>query len=112
MEKLFSYGTLQQENVQIKTFGRRLIGKPATIAGYVVGMIKITDTDVIAASGKEYHPILNSTGNSSDKVTGIVFEITQDELNQSDNYEVSDYKRINAITTDNENVWIYAASES
>ena len=34
MENLFSYGTLQQENVQIKNFGRSLSGTLDVLQGY------------------------------------------------------------------------------
>lgn len=33
-ERLFSYGTLQQENVQIATFGRLLNGAPDALVGF------------------------------------------------------------------------------
>lgn len=34
MEKLFSYGTLQLEQVQLDTFGRLLEGQADTLQGY------------------------------------------------------------------------------
>lgn len=33
-EKLFSYGTLQQETVQLSTFGRKLQGTADVLIGY------------------------------------------------------------------------------
>ena len=38
---LFSYGTLQQENVQLATFGRRLEGRPDRLPGYAVQPVTI-----------------------------------------------------------------------
>ena len=43
MPKLFSYGTLQQENVQLATFGRTLVGSKDQLIGYQLGKIDITD---------------------------------------------------------------------
>ena len=43
MELLFSYGTLQQENVQLANFGRRLKGVSDTLVNYKIDKIKITD---------------------------------------------------------------------
>ena len=107
MEKLFSYGTLQQANVQLKTFGRIFDGKGDVLPGYVLSDIKIKDKNVIETSGTDIHPILKYTGNSNDEVEGIVFEITQSELNQSDNYEVDEYKRILATLKSGTSAWVY-----
>ena len=35
MPLLFSYGTLQQQNVQLATFGRLLKGSPDSLVGFV-----------------------------------------------------------------------------
>jgi hypothetical protein len=40
-EKLFSYGTLQQEGVQLATFGRKLEGRPDQLNGYKLGLLEI-----------------------------------------------------------------------
>ena len=43
MEQLFTYGTLQLEEVQLETFGRRLEGRPDDLIGY--RLVKITIED-------------------------------------------------------------------
>jgi hypothetical protein len=58
MENLFSYGTLQQENVQIKNFGRSLSGTLDILQGYRLEDLVITDTFVLKTSQKKYHPII------------------------------------------------------
>lgn len=108
MEKLFSYGTLQIKNVQKETFGRLLVGKKDTLLGYVLSEVKIKDQDVIRKSGKDIHPILKYTGNQLDQVEGTIFEITQEELEQADSYEVEEYARTNGIFKSGLNAWIYA----
>ncbi|MCO1335736.1 gamma-glutamylcyclotransferase [Microbulbifer sp. OS29] len=110
MENLFSYGTLQQESVQLETFGRKLQGTKDTLVGYQLATVKISDPEVVRASGKEYHPILQYTGNSSDEVGGTVFELTFVEIQQSDGYEVDEYKRVSAQLKSGLSAWIYTAA--
>jgi gamma-glutamylcyclotransferase (GGCT)/AIG2-like uncharacterized protein YtfP len=110
-KKLFSYGTLQQEEVQIATFGRKLQGTCDHLVGYSLSMLKITDTMVVATSGKEFHPILTYTGNNEDHVTGIIFEVTPEELLQADKYEVDDYQRIEALFLSGNSAWVYVKRE-
>lgn len=108
MQKLFSYGTLQQENVQQSTFGRPLQGVSDTLVGYRLDSIRITDADVIAKSGKEFHPILVHTGDHNDVVEGTIFDVTNDELALADDYEVDDYVRVSAQFQSGTTAWIYA----
>ena len=111
MPKLFSYGTLQQKNVQLANFGRELTGCQDILPGYVVGEIAITDQRVLNESGKAIHPILRYTGNSNDEVAGTVFELNDAELAQADDYEVEAYVRVNACLKSGTDCWIYAAAE-
>ncbi|MFB2538448.1 MULTISPECIES: gamma-glutamylcyclotransferase family protein [unclassified Acinetobacter] len=108
MQKLFSYGTLQQENVQLATFGRKLTGQADCLLGYRLGEVEILDADVIAKSGKIFHPMLIKTEQPSDQVHGIIFDITDDELAQADAYEVDAYVRVAATFQSGQVAWIYA----
>lgn len=111
MESLFSYGTLQQANVQKETFGRLLNGRKDALVGYILTYIKITDPHVIKASGSASHPMLKYTGNTDDRVEGTVFEITQIELVQADEYEVDDYQRVKADLASGNMAWVYAQAD-
>jgi gamma-glutamylcyclotransferase (GGCT)/AIG2-like uncharacterized protein YtfP len=111
VEKLFSYGTLQQHNVQISTFGRLLEGESDLLIGYIVAEITITDAAVIAASGKHIHPILQFTGNPQDEVAGTLFALSASELAQADSYEVKEYVRVRATLKSGMLAWIYAAAQ-
>ena len=93
MQKLFSYGTLQQENVQLATFGRKLTGSPDVLVGYRLDEIAISDPAVVATSGKTHHPMLIRTENPADEVPGVIFEITDEELAQADRYEANSDRR-------------------
>src|SRR5277367_6175035 len=53
MPKLFSYGTLQQEDVQLATFGRRLAGVSDALVGYRQSMVAIDDPEVVRTSGAD-----------------------------------------------------------
>jgi len=108
-ERLFSYGTLQTESVQLSTFGRRLDGGPDALVGYCLRMIKIEDQDFVATSGAEYHRTLEFTGNSSDFVEGTVFSVTQQELEQADAYEPHGYKRVTVQLQSSTEAWVYLA---
>lgn len=104
---LFSYGTLQQENVQLSSFGRLLGGADDAIPGYRRSMLEITDPDVIAASGERFHPIVEPSDDPSDSVPGKVFEITEAELAAADRYEVADYKRVLVVLRSGREAWVY-----
>jgi hypothetical protein len=106
MARLFSYGTLQQDGVQMSSFGRLLKGAPDALPGWRCEMVEITDPDVLAKSGQRFHPIL-VRGAASDEVAGMVFEITEDELVSADRYEVADYKRIAARLKSGIDAWVY-----
>ena len=105
--RLFSYGTLQLERVQLETFGRRLTGAADALPGYGRTMVRITDPAVIAASGADHHPIVAASGDPEDSVEGMVFEITADELAAADTYEVSDYKRVEVVLKSGLRAWVY-----
>lgn len=107
MENLFSYGTLQNDNVQIETFGRLLTGQKDILTGYKKTMVKIEDENVVATSGEAYHPIINHTGNADDEIGGTVYQITKDELMQADEYEVDSYKRIAVQLKSGKSAWVY-----
>ena len=107
MPLLFSYGTLQQDNVQQATFGRLLKGSVDALVGYAQLMVTIEDADVVARSGKTHHPIVAFTGEGEDRVAGTVFEISDAELAAADAYEVDAYKRILAPLASGLNAWVY-----
>jgi gamma-glutamylcyclotransferase (GGCT)/AIG2-like uncharacterized protein YtfP len=104
-ELLFSYGTLQQEGVQLAQFGRKLSGQPDALVGWHEKVVEITDPEVLAKSGKRFHPIV-TPGRKDDQVPGMVFEVTAEELAAADAYEVSDYKRVSARLASGKTAWV------
>ncbi|MCG8331566.1 MAG: AAA family ATPase [Chitinophagales bacterium] len=106
---LFSYGTLQSEQVQAATYGRRLKGKKDFLQGYKLEELEITDKTVLATSGKKMHPIAIKTENPEDQIEGTIFEITQQELLETDKYEVVDYKRVLGVSASGKEAWVYVS---
>ena len=107
MPNLFSYGTLQHEQVQLETFGRLLKGEKDTLVGYDLKLVEITDPEVLRKSGQKFHPIIDHTANPNHKVEGVIFEITEQELLNADSYEVADYKRIEETFLSGKKAFIY-----
>lgn len=107
---LFSYGTLQQSDVQLATFGRRLEGRADALPGYATSLVEIRDPDVVAKSGKTHHPIVRWTGKPDDRVQGHVFRITAAELAAADSYEVDDYKRVAVRLESGLEAFVYVAA--
>ena len=88
-EPLFTYGTLQQADVQLDTFGRVVPGEDDVLTGYRTEWVEIDDERVAHLSGSDAHPILRRTGDPRDRVFGRVLSLTPDELDAADEYEVS-----------------------
>lgn len=107
MENLFSYGTLQLPNVQLKLFGRLVEMTPDALVGYKKEMIRIKIDSVINSSGLEEHLIIDYTGNEADVVDGVVLSISSEELQHADEYETEDYKRIAVTMKSGKTAWVY-----
>lgn len=106
---LFSYGTLQQADVQRATFGRLLEGRRDALPGWATAMVEIRAPGVVARSGKTHHPIVRPSDNPGDVVEGHVFRITSTELAAADAYEVDDYKRIAVRLRSGLEAFVYVA---
>ncbi|WP_063581149.1 gamma-glutamylcyclotransferase family protein [Achromobacter ruhlandii] len=104
---LFSYGTLQDKAVQRANFGRELNGRADAMLGYVQRWVEITDPEVIKTGGLARHPIVSASDDPRDEVAGMVFEITGQELEAADRYEVSDYKRVSVRLKSGAQAWVY-----
>lgn len=108
MALLFSYGTLQQEEIQLATFGRRLDGQPDEIVGFVAALVEIEDPEVAADLGKTHHANVEFNGSDSSRVAGTVFEITDAELAGVDAYEAPfSYRRVTARLASQRETWVY-----
>jgi hypothetical protein len=108
MPLLFSYGTLQQEEVQLSTFGRKLEGQKDLLIGYEPGLVRIVDPDVAKRLQKTHHDTVNNTGDDWSSVQGTVFEVTDAELAKADTFEATfNYKRVLVPLASGNEAWVY-----
>jgi hypothetical protein len=90
---LFSYGTLQLREVQLANYGRPLEGSPDALLGYRLEVLADRDPDAVRVSGTKTHLVVRETADPADRVPGVVFLLTSKELETTDKYEGSDYRR-------------------
>lgn len=108
MALLFSYGTLQKEDVQLSTLGRRLKGQKDDVLGFEPSSVRIEDPEVVAAIGKTHHANLTFNGSDDSRVPGMVFEVTDAELASIDGYEAAfSYERVVAMLASGRQAWVY-----
>jgi hypothetical protein len=108
MPLLFSYGTLQEEHVQLSTFGRLLHGLRDELPGFELSLVTIEDPQVVAANGRTHYSSVTPNGRIGSRVSGTVFEITDAELSAADQYErLAKYKRIAAMLASGKQAWVY-----
>ena len=113
MPLLFSYGTLQQENVQLSTFGRLLQGQRDELPGFEQSLARIEDPQVVATSGKTHHANVTFNGRNDSRVIGAVFEITDAELAAADQYEqLAQYERVAVMLASGKQAWVYVDARS
>ena len=113
MPLIFSYGTLQEDRVQLATFGRLLQGRPDALVGFAPSSVPIDDPHLVAASGRTHHANVLFDGRNDSRVNGTVFEITDDELAATDRYEqAAAYTRIAATLASGSKAWVYVDARS
>ncbi len=113
MPLIFSYGTLQQENVQLSTFGRLLHGQMDELPGFEPSLVRIEDPQLAAPTGKTHHANVTFNGRNDSRVSGTVFEITDAELAAADQYEqLAAYKRVTAMLASGKQAWVYVDARS
>ena len=113
MPLVFSYGTLQQESVQLSTFGRLLQGQRDELPGFELSSVRIEDPEVVAATGMTHYANVTFNGRNDSQVSGTVFEITETELAAADRYEKpAAYRRISVILASGKQAWVYVEARS
>jgi hypothetical protein len=88
-----------------------LVGAPDVLAGYRLEPLAITDAEVVRLSGKAVHTIACQSGDPADRIPGILFEISDDELAASDAYEVDAYGRVEVTLDSGTRAWVYVGAE-
>lgn len=104
-EYLFSYGTLQKAEVQLKLFGRLLNGTKDSLSGYKTSEVEISDEAFLARG--EQSKQLTIVVSDGDHLDGMVFEVAADELTRTDKYEPAEYSRVEVMLVSGKIAWIY-----
>ena len=104
---LFSYGTLQLREVQLANYGRPLDGSPDALAGHRLELLPDRDPDAVRISGTKTHMVVRRTGDPADRVSGVVFLLTAEELAATDRYEGSDYARAELLLESGRRAFVY-----
>ena len=113
MPLLFSYGTLQEAQVQLSTFGRRLEEQPDELPGFQPSLVAIDDPNLAAAIGRTHHANVVFTGRSESRVSGTTFDITDAELEAADRYEqAAAYTRVSVALASGRQAWVYVHARS
>jgi len=95
--------------VQLKLFGRKLIGHVDKLQEYEIRSIEITDEKFLNSGEDKMQKTLVFTGNNKDIVEGKRLEMTTDELILSDSYEPFNYRRKEVTLQSGRKAWIYIA---
>jgi len=108
--RLFSYGTLQQREVQLANYGRELEGEADVLRSYRLGEVEIDNPDVVSVSDKAVHRIALPSSDPSDRIAGTVYLLTPDELDASDAYETDAYVRTEVTLDSGRRAFVYVAA--
>jgi hypothetical protein len=111
-EYLFSYGTLQKDQVQLNLFGRLLPGIRDRLIGYKIVPIDITDEQFLSTGEQKTQLTVRYSNDKNDIIEGTVFGISANELLIADKYEPDNYKRISVKLESGKRAWIYAVPET
>ncbi len=99
---LFTYGTLQEKEVQLAVFSRLLTGVDDILEQYKIAVQKVANR----------YPTLEYTGTNQNKLTGKVYTISPEELDQADRYEGEAYKRIEVTLVSGNKAWVYTSKNT
>ena len=104
---LFSYGTLQNENIQLDIFGRILKGKIDKIYRFKLKSILIK----VALEIKEEFLIAVNSDAENDFIESFIYEILEEELIKVDEYEGEDYQRVLKTLNSGKKAWVYVQNK-
>ncbi|MEJ1223142.1 gamma-glutamylcyclotransferase family protein [Sediminicola sp. 1XM1-17] len=95
--ELFTYGTLQDLEIQFRLFGRKLTGYPDALIGYEMSDKKIM--------GK--YKVIHESQNQNNSLKGVRYTMEFQELLITDTYEGKAYKRILVTLASGKKAWVY-----
>jgi gamma-glutamylcyclotransferase (GGCT)/AIG2-like uncharacterized protein YtfP len=108
---IFSYGSLQEEAVQLSVYGRVLRGEPDELLHCRSERIAVPQWHKAATAGVTHYANVVFVHESDDRVAGTLLELTDAELADSDRYEQeADYARILATLASGRRAWVYVSA--
>jgi gamma-glutamylcyclotransferase (GGCT)/AIG2-like uncharacterized protein YtfP len=96
---LFTYGTLQEREVQLGVFSRTMAGWDDVLTHYQISNTKVSGL----------YPTLEFTNNQKHSIQGKVYTLTPKELELADRYEGGGYNRIEVTLASGKKAWAYIA---
>ncbi len=109
-EYLFSYGTLQNVETQLAVFGRILDGTNDILSDFKLSPVEIKDPAFISKG--ETRIQLTAIPVPGNFIEGMVFEVSNVELLESDKYKPDNFRRIKVLLQSGKEAWIYLVSEN
>ncbi|MEY8019252.1 DUF4286 family protein [Muriicola sp. SD30] len=94
---LFAYGTLQDPEVQKMVFSRGLKGQEDYLKSHSISAGKVGGL----------YPTIQKSADQNDRVDGVVYIISQEELQLVDAYEGGAYQRKEVILASGIRAWVY-----
>ena len=111
MPLIFSYGSLQEEPVQLSAFGHTLRGKPDQLMDCVRRTIEVPKWHKAAQTGLTHYATVTFARGSGGRVPGTLLEVTDAELVAADAYERdSDYVRVRVALASGQSAWLYVSA--
>ncbi|HUH29563.1 ATP-binding protein [Gelidibacter sp.] len=104
---LFFYDTPELEALQRHYYGRKLIGTEDTLSGFKLKDSKLNGIFLPDKNSAETSRIAIKSKEEGDKLTGMVSEITGEELVLTDRLTPPNSQRILATTNSGTEVWVY-----
>lgn len=104
---LFSYDILNSQDIQLQIYGRRLDGMDDTLSGYTLKDSNLNGSKVKDNRTRTLSQHAIKTKDPKDKVKGMLYEITGEELVQTDRHILKNYHRVLETTDSGAEVWLY-----
>ena len=110
---IFSYGSLQEEAVQLSVYGRVLRGESDALVGWVRTRIDVPKWHKAATQGTTHYANVERSPQSASRVAGTLLELTDVELTASDGYERdAEYVRVMITLESGRRAWVYVSASS
>jgi hypothetical protein len=108
MAYLFSFGPLEDQTVQLSTFGRLLKGEPDELFCYEPDWLTVAAAKDGAGADQARYAVVRFTGRADTMVQGTVFEVSEAELVAADRRQPAEYPRIVVTLASGKEAWVYA----